>query len=183
MTGLPNSITITIAVLTIFLTFITALKYALEDHFLRTRMIMTSFFLFIIVTLSVSFWEYALDTLPFTIPAFFVGALVGYFTGVHAAERRLKTEGLVNYTQHFAHIHLRDAGHLTWWSVINFYSVMSALVLINLVGLSTVIFRQAEGWAILTSVFGALLLGTIAPYLAHLWSIKPAQKTKSTTSE
>ncbi len=33
---LPNSITITIAVLTVFLVFITALKFGIEDEFVRT---------------------------------------------------------------------------------------------------------------------------------------------------
>lgn len=183
MEQLPNSITITILVLTIFLSFITALKYMVKNDFVRTRMIMTSFFFFIIATLSISFSQYTLATLPFTIPAFGVGALIGYLVGVRTAEARLKAEGLAHYTKHFAHVHIDELQHLTWWSVINFYSVMSALVLINLVGLSTVIFHQAESWAIMTSGVGAFLLGTIAPYLLHLWSINAAQKKSRTTRE
>ncbi len=183
MEQLPSSIVVTIVILTAFLSFITALKYAIGNHFVRTRLIMTSFFFFIVATLTVSFWEYALATLPFTIPSFIAGAMLGYFVGVPAAEARLKAEGLRNYMRHFAHVHLHRFKDLTWWSVVNFYSVMSALVLINLVGLSTVIFHEAKNWAIATSVVGAFLLGTIAPYLAHLWSIKAVQNSRSTTSE
>ncbi len=171
---LPNSIVITIALLTFFLIFITALKFAIDDTFTRTRAIMTSFFFFIIATLTVSFWRFTLPTLPFTIPAFIAGAVVGYFLGVRAAEERLSAQGLSRYMEHFAHIHITDLRHLTWWSIINFYSVMGALLLINFVGLSTVIFKEAENWAIVTSVIGAFLLGTIAPYLVHLWSLSAA---------
>jgi hypothetical protein len=76
MEQLPGSITITVLLLTIFLSFITALKYAVANDFMRKRLIMTSFFFFIIATLTVSFWEYALATLPFTIPACLIGALL-----------------------------------------------------------------------------------------------------------
>jgi hypothetical protein len=175
MADLPSSITITIALLTVFLGFITSLKYAVSNHFTRTRLIMTSFFFFIVATLTISFSEFAVDTLPFTIPSFIVGALIGYLFGVRAAEVRLKQEGLAHYTRHFAHIHLRGLSDLNWWTLINFYSVMSALALINLVGLSTVIFRHSEVLAIFTSVVGAFLLGTIAPYLVHLWSLRAAR--------
>ncbi len=183
MEQLPSSITITVLLLTIFLSFITVLKYAVEDHFVRTRLIMTSFFFFIIATLTISFMQYALATLPFTIPAFIVGAVIGRLVGVRAAEARLKAEGLAHYTKHFAHVHIKELNHFAWWSLVNFYSVMGALALINLVGFSTVIFRQNEMLAILTSVVGAFLLGTIAPYLVHLWSIKAAQNRSRTTRE
>jgi hypothetical protein len=176
MEQLPGSITITVLLLTIFLSFITALKYAVANDFMRKRLIMTSFFFFIIATLTVSFWEYALATLPFTIPACLIGALIGRLVGVRAAQARLKAEGLAHYTKHFAHVHTEELKHFTWWTLINFYSVMSALVLINLVGFSTVIFRQNEMLAIMTSMVGAFLLGTIAPYLIHLWGIKKIVK-------
>ena len=77
--------------------------------------------------------------------------------------------------EHFAHIHLGDIAQLQWWALINFYTVMAALLLINLVGLSTVIFEGRESWALATCAVGAFLLGSIAPYLAHLWSL-PAGK-------
>jgi hypothetical protein len=172
MDQLPGTITVTIALLTVLLVFITALKYAVPDDFARTRAIMTSFFFFIIATLTISFWRYAMATLPFTIPAFFIGSVVGYIVGVRAAEKKLTAQGLAHYMEHFAHVHARDLRKLNWWSVINFYSIMGALVLINFVGLSTVIFRQSQDLAILTSAVGAFLLGTIAPYLLHLWSIR-----------
>ncbi|HVU80055.1 MAG TPA: hypothetical protein VHD37_01690 [Candidatus Paceibacterota bacterium] len=183
MEGLPASITVTIAVLTVFLSFITALKYAVEDDFARTRLIMTAFFFFIVATLTVSFWKYTFDTLPFTTPAWLLGALIGYILGVRTEQAKLRMQGLTHYMQHFAHVHPTDFQNFKWWSVINFYSVMSALLLINLVGLSTVIFREAESWAIATSVMGAFLLGSIAPYLIHLWSIRSPQAASKTTSE
>ncbi|HWB33982.1 MAG TPA: hypothetical protein VG753_01505 [Candidatus Paceibacterota bacterium] len=180
---LPDSITLTIATLTVFLVFITALKYGVEDNFTRTRLIMTAFFFFIIATLTIAFRQYTMATLPFTAPAFLIGATLGYFVGVRTAQEKLMAEGVAHYMEHFAHVHLEDLQQFNWWALINFYSVMSALVLINLVGLSTVIFRQAESWAIATSTVGAFLLGTVAPYLIHLWSIRTTQATSKTTSE
>jgi hypothetical protein len=180
---LPTSITITVLVLTVFLSFITVIKYTVENRFVQTRLLMTSFFFFIVATITISFWQYSLITLPYTVPAWLLGALIGYVLGVRTEQQKLRAEGLAYYKKHFAHIHIKDIEKLTWWSVINFYSVMSALILINLVGLSTVIFRGAEIWAIATSTVGAFLLGTIAPYLVHLWSIKTAQNNNNTTSE
>jgi hypothetical protein len=60
---------------------------------------------------------------------------------------------------------------------------MSALALINLVGLTTVILHNLKPMALLTSAFGAFLIGSIVPYLIHLWSIKIRQKRSKTTSE
>jgi len=91
---------------------------------------------------------------------------------VRTAEEKLHAQGLRYYMKHFAHIHAFDLQNLTWWSVINFYTVMGGLLMINLVGLSNVIFDGAEGWAIATSAVGAFLIGTIIPYLFHLWSIR-----------
>jgi len=169
---LPASITITIALLTVFLCFFVGLKYATISSFTRMRLMMTSFFFFIVATLTISFWQFTLDTIPFTAPAFIIGALMGYIVGVRAAEHRLRTEGIAHYMEHFAHVHVTEFKKLTWWSVINFYSVMGALILINLVGFTTVILQQNKSFAILTSAVGAFLLGTIAPYLVHLWSIR-----------
>lgn len=183
MEPLPTSILLVVATLTIFLCFITGVKYGVQNKFIRRRIIMTSFFFFIVTTLSVSFWPYALATLPFTIPAALIGALIGHLVGVRTAQEKLSAQGAAHYMEHFAHIHISEFRALTWWSVINFYSIMGALVLINLVGLSTVIFSQAQEWAIATSVVGAFLLGTIAPYLVHLWSINTTHKSNTTISE
>lgn len=167
---LPVSILLAIALLTLFLSYLVVLKYNVPSNFNRTRLGMTSFFFFIVITLTLSFWHFTLATLPYTIPAFIVGGFLGYLVGVRGAEDRLKAEGIAHYREHFAHVHIRGLTNLTWWSVVNFYSVAGALVLINLVGFSTVIVRS-ELLAIATSSVGALLLGTIAPYLYHLWSI------------
>ncbi len=115
MNQLPVSITVTVAVLTIFLCFITALKYAVPNNFVRTRLIMTSFFFFIVTTLTISFWQFALATLPYTIPVFLIGCVLGYVLGVQTERQKLNAQGLDYYMQHFAHIHVHDIKSLTWW--------------------------------------------------------------------
>ena len=172
-----------IASLTAFLILISALRYTTPDRFVRTRLVMTLFFCFIVVTLTLAFWRYTMQSLVFTVPALIIGVLVGHLVGVKAAQERLMLEGVENYVEHFAHVHLADVAKLEWWSIINFYSVMGALLLINFVGLSTVIFPGSETWAMATCVFGAFLIGTVAPYIIHLWSIKAAQNSSSTASE
>jgi len=171
MDQLPLTITATIAVLTVFLATLTALKYAVRSNFVRTRAIMTLFFCFIVATLTLSFWPYALATLPYSIPSFVVGAALGHLIGVRAAQKKLSVQGAEHYMEHFAHIHFHEVRKLMWWSVINFYSVMSALILINFVGFSTVLQQGSLLWAEITSSVGAFLLGTIAPYLVHLWTL------------
>lgn len=169
--GLPSSMVITIALLALFLSFLVVLKYTITDRFRSTRFAMTSFFFFIVATLSLSFWQYTLHTLPYAVPAFVVGVLLGYAVGVRGAQERRRREGEEHYREHFAHIHIRGSQNITWWTFINFYTIMGALALINLVGFSVVI-MQSEPFAIITSAVGALLLGSIVPYLAHIWSIK-----------
>lgn len=172
MSLLPTSITIVIALLAVFLIFATGLKYVVVDNFSRTRLIMSSFFIFIVATLSISFWPLAATTLPYSTPAALAGILLGYLLGVQTEKQKLRMQGIRTYMQHFAHIHIKDVESLQWWSVINFYSVGGALVLINLVGASNVLFNGARLWAIITSAVGAFLLGTIVPYLIYLWNIK-----------
>lgn len=169
--SLPGAIVLAIAVLAVFLSYLVVLKYTVRENFHRTRLSMTSFFFFIIVTLTLSFWQYTLHTLPYTVPAFAIGLVLGYMVGVRGAEERLKKEGHEHYREHFAHIHVGGLKDLTWWSVINFYTIMGALMLINLVGFSTVLV-PSESLAIGTSAVGALLLGSIVPYLGHLWALK-----------
>lgn len=169
--ALPASIILAIALLAVFLSYLVLLKHTVRENFARTRASMTSFFFFIVATLTLSFWDYTAATLPYTIPAFICGVIAGYAIGVRGAKERLRSEGLMHYREHFAHVHIRGLKDITWWSVINFYSVMGALVLINLVGFSTVIVRS-ESLAIATSSVGALLLGSIAPYLIHLWMLR-----------
>lgn len=177
------TVTAAIAALAAFLILITALKYAISDAFIRTRLIMTAFVMFIVTTLTLSFWQYALMSLWFTVPAALLGVAVGYFAGVKAAQERLLMQGLEDYMAHFAHVHAADVKKLQWWSLINFYSIAGALLLINLVGLSSVIFAGREGWAMAACVFGAFLLGSVVPYLVHLWTINPTQNSSKITSE
>lgn len=180
---LPGSVILTIAVLTVFLMFVTGLKFASTDRAAYTKLVMTGFFLFIVTTLTISFWEYALDTLPFTIPAALLGMGAGHFVGVRAARERIEAEGLAEYVEHFAHVHLGELHDLRWWKVVNFYTVMMSLLLINFVGLTDVIFHEAKNWAIVTSTVGAFLIGTIVPYLIHVWSIKATAHASSSTSD
>jgi hypothetical protein len=183
MDQLPGSIILTIVALTVFLIYTTALGYAVQDSFVRTRLMMTGFFIYIVLALTISFWQYAIATLPYSIPAALAGAIVGRVVGVRAAEARLRAEGVSHYIQHFAHVHIGSLQDLAWWKLINFYTVITSLVLINCIGLSTVIFHEARPWALFTSAVGAFLLGTIAPYLIHIWSIGAKHRSSSTTSE
>lgn len=171
MTGLPGSITVIIALLAAFLIAITSFKYFIKNKFLRTRMMMTGLFLFIIITLTIAFSGSVESTLPYTVPALGAGMLLGYLIGVRTERQKIMTHGLEHYMEHFAHIHSSDIRHMTWWSIVNFYSVMCGLILINLVGFTTVILRGSPFFTILTSTVGALLIGSIVPYLAHLWTI------------
>lgn len=183
MQGVPFSVIATVAALTIFLCLITVLKFAVADEFTRMRAGMTAFFIFIVTTLTISYWEFFFLTLPYTVPAGAFGVLVGYVIGVRTAEAKLAMQGIAAYTKHFAHIHLRDIEEGNWWAVINFYSVMGALALINLVGLTTVIFHNTKPLTLLTSAFGAFLIGSIIPYLIHLWTIKVRQNRTKNTNE
>lgn len=172
MLPLPVSITVVVALLAVFLMLVVALQYSGMNTFRRMRASMSAFFFFIVATLSVSFFNYAAATLPYTVPAFVLGVLVGYAFGVTTERQKLAAQGIEHYMEHFAHIHAEDLKHMTWWSIINFYSVGGGLLLINLVGFSNVILNGSEAGAIVTSTIGAFLLGTIAPYLVHLWSIR-----------
>jgi hypothetical protein len=181
MTGIPASIIIVIALLALFLIGITIVKYAVANAFMRTRLQMSALFFFIMLTLTISFWPYAALTLPFTIPMFFVGVLLGYAVGVHTERQKLMANGLEHYLEHFARIDPEDVKKLSWWTIVNFYSVMCGLVLINLVGFTNVILHGSPLFVIVTSSVGAALIGSILPYLAHLWSIPlSGQKDKRT---
>lgn len=177
------TVLIAIAALTIFLGFASVLVYAVANAFARTRLTMTALFLFVVVTLTVSFWQYALQSLMFTIPAFFSGVLIGYFVGVRAAKEKRMMLGAEAYVKHFAHVHIGDLKRLRWWSVINYYSVVGALLLINLVGLSNVLFEGRKSWAMFACAFGAFLIGTLVPYLVHLWNISHTHERSRTASE
>lgn len=183
MEGVPLSVIGVVAALTAFLVFVTVLKYAVEDGFTRMRFVMTAFFCFIVTTLTLSYWPFFFATLPYTVPAGLLGLLVGYLVGVRTAEERISEKGLRHYKEHFAHIHIEDVASLNWWSLVNYYTVLGALGLINLVGLTTVIFHNLEPMTLATSAFGAFLIGSIVPYLIHLWSISPAQNNTKKTSD
>lgn len=179
------SITLVIALLAFFFILVTVFKYTIVNTFVRTRLTMSALFLFIVATLSISFWPYAALTLPYSVPALGLGMLLGHVIGVRAAKERLMLEGLEHYMEHFAHITPSDKT-FSWWSFVNFYSLMCGLVLINLVGFTNVILKGSPSFIIATSSVGALLIGSIVPYLAHLWSIKApgaVQESASTTHE
>lgn len=165
------SITVSIALLALFLISIAASRYAIHDNFLRTRFIMSALFAFIVLTLSISFWPFALMTLPFTIPAMLLGIALGYVIGVRTERQKLTVNGIEHYVEHFAHIGNKDVQELTWWSFINFYSIMCGLVLINLIGFTNVILQGSPFFIVATSIVGASFIGSIIPYLAHLWTL------------
>jgi cytochrome bd-type quinol oxidase subunit 2 len=171
MFGTTASVIVVIALLALFLISITVFKYAISDRFLQTRLIMSALFAFIVLTLSISFWPSATLTLPYSIPALCLGILLGYFIGVRTERQKIMMHGLEHYMERFAHIEHEDVQKLTWWSIINFYSVMCGLVLINLVGFTNIILGGSPTFIIITSVVGAALIGSIVPYLAHLWTI------------
>lgn len=166
------SIILVIAFLALFFIVMTIAKYAVRDKFSQTRFTMSALFLFIMTTLSISFWPYATLTLPFSIPAFLVGVLLGYFIGVHTERQKLMMHGLEHYMEHFAHIEEKDFRNFTWWSLVNYYSVICGLLLINLVGFTNIILKGSPAFIIATSALGAALVGSIVPYLAHLWTFR-----------
>ncbi len=175
MTTAPGSVIIVIALLALFLISITVFKYAIKNAFMRTRLIMSALFAFIVLTLTISFWDDADITLPFTIPALAIGMLLGYLIGVRTERQKIVTHGIEHYMEHFAHIEPEDVQRLTWWSVVNYYSIMASLVLINLVGFTNVILSGSPAFIVVTSTVGALLIGSILPYLAHLWTVRLTQ--------
>ena len=174
--GAISTVTITIAALAAFFIYLTILRYAVTDVFDRTRLIMTSFFVFVVFTLTLAFWPYRYSSLPYAVPALVVGFGLGYFVAVRAAKERLMVEGIAHYVEHATHVHLADLAALKWWSIINFYSIMGALLIINLIGLSMVWFKGNDTLAITTCMLGAFGVGTLAPYLYHLWSIRRSSR-------
>jgi hypothetical protein len=164
-------IIIDLALLAAFLISITASRYAAWDNFTRTRFIMSALFIYIVASLTVSFWQVARSTIPFVIPAFIIGLIVGELVGARTARQKLFMEGMEGYMEHFAHIRPKDLKNLTWWSFVNYYSVSCALILINLIGLAIVLHQGSRLVAIETSVVGATLIGSILPYLIHLWRL------------
>jgi hypothetical protein len=172
MDELLVSTTVAIAALAAFLIFITALKYVMPDEFARTRLIMTAFVLFIALTITASFWRYTVPSLGFSIPALFLGMFAGHFVGVRAAQEKLLAQGFERYVTKIIHIDLPDATDLRWWNFINFYSIAGALLIINLLGLSVVLLQGREPLALLTCGVAAFLVGTLLPYLVHLWRLQ-----------
>jgi hypothetical protein len=179
MIGTAAPIIFAIALLALFLISVAVLKYAVQDTFMRTRLLMTALFFFIVLTLTISFWRSVALTLPYTLPAFILGILLGYFIGVHTERQKIMTQGMEHYMEHFAHIKHADLKNLTWWSIVNYYSIMGALILINLVGFTNVILDGSPAFVIITSVVGASLIGSILPYLAHLWTVPLIKKMQS----
>ncbi|KND49197.1 MAG: hypothetical protein AB203_02255 [Parcubacteria bacterium C7867-008] len=171
MTSLNPTVIVVVAILALFLISITVSKYAIHDNFTRTRFVMSALFAFIVATLTISFWRFAFMTLPYTIPAMLAGILLGYLIGVRTEQQKIVTNGIEHYMERFAHIEHKDVKNLTWWSVINFYSIMCGLVLINLIGFTNVILQGSPGFIIGTSVVGAAFIGSILPYLYHLWTL------------
>lgn len=170
--GTSLSVIAVIALLALFLIALTVAKYAVKSAFVRTRLIMSGLFGFIVLTLSISFWQSAFMTLPFTIPSLLLGVALGYHIGVRTERQKIMVHGIEHYMEHFAYIDPAEVRKLTWWTVVNYYSIMAALIVINLIGFTNVILKGSPLFIIVTSCVGAALIGSILPYLAHLWSIR-----------
>jgi len=167
-----ETVIVSIALLAVFLIALTVAKYAFHHSFARTRFIMSALFVYLVLSLSVAFWSYGPITLPFAIPGLIVGVLLGYVIGVRTERQKLMMHGIEHYLEHFAHITEDDVKSFTWWSFVNYYSITCALLLINLIGFTNVIAKSSPSFVIATCAFGALLIGSIVPYLAHLWTIR-----------
>lgn len=165
------AITAVLALLAAFLISIAAVKYAVADNFLRTRLTMSALFIFIVSTLTISFWPYARLTFNYALPALLIGIILGQIIGVRTEQQKLVEQGIERYMERFAHIHKEDVRKLTWWSIINFYSISCGLILINLIGFTNIILHGSERFIIATSIVGALFVGSIVPYLVHLWRL------------
>jgi hypothetical protein len=168
-----------IALLAAFLISITIFKYTVRNNFTRTRLVMSALFIFIVATLSISFWPSAPMTLPYTIPTLILGMLLGHFIGVRAERKKLTMHGVEHYMEHFTHIHFSDLRSLTWWSFINYYSIIGGLILINLIGFTNIILGGSPIFIVISSVVGAALVGSIFPYLVHLWSVPAPANTRA----
>jgi len=171
MVGQTTTMLVAVAALAVYLIFVVALQYTTTSRFTRMRLVMTGLFVYVVFTLTWAFWDYAIASLGLSSLALLGGLVVGRYVGVPAAQERMSAQGKAAYREHFAHVHPRDIAHLQWWSVINYYSIMAALVVINLTGLSDVWFAGHQGWALFTCAVGAFLVGSIVPYLVHLWDL------------
>jgi hypothetical protein len=176
MNGVLAIIVVT-ALLALFLISITVFKYAIHNNFMRTRLTMSALFIFIVLVLSISFWPSAMITFPYTIPAFICGLILGHLIGVRTEQQKLAMNGVEHYMEHFAHINPADLQNLTWWSFINYYSIMCGLILINLVGFTNIILNGSLVFVVVSSVVGAALIGSIVPYLFHLWTVSPPKNS------
>jgi cytochrome bd-type quinol oxidase subunit 2 len=166
------AITAVIAILAAFLISLAVAKYTIKDNFVRTRLIMSALFLFITTTLSISFWPYALLTFNYSFPSFLIGIILGQIIGVRTEQQKIVEHGIERYAERFARVSAEDVKKLTWWSIINFYSIMCGLVLINLIGFTNIILHGSPAFIIATSMVGALFVGSIVPYLIHLWTVR-----------
>jgi predicted membrane-bound spermidine synthase len=104
MIGSTTTIIIDLALLASFLISIVVAKYAIAQDFARTRFIMSALFLYIVISLTNSYWHFAFITLPYTIPAFFAGVLLGHVVGVRTEEQKITMQGVERYMERFADI-------------------------------------------------------------------------------
>lgn len=170
MSDHTSAIIAVLAILAAFLISVPASKYMIHNNFKRTRLIMSAFFLFVVAALSISFWPYGMMTFNYSFPAILMGIILGQIIGVRTEEQKEMEQGVEYYLEHFAEIKPEDLKNLSWWSIVNFYSIMCGLVLINLIGFTNIILKGSPAFIIATSSIGAFFVGTIVPYLIHLWA-------------
>lgn len=161
-----------LAALVIFLCLVTVLKYAIRGNFTRTRIIMTALLFFLVAVVLLAFGPYITESATTMFTAFLLGLFIGERAGVRPAQRKIATDGVQHYIEHYVTDNKDEIKTLTWWSIVNFYAILCALIMMNLIGLSRILFEGHTTIAIGVVAFGAFLIGTILPYIIHLWRVR-----------
>lgn len=161
-----------LAALVIFLCLVVVLKYAIKGNFTRTRIILTLLLGFLVAVVLLAFWQHIAASATTMLTAFLLGVLIGERGGVRPAQRKIATEGVRYYMEEFVHTSKEELKAFTWWSIVNFYAIMCALIMMNLVGLSRILFDGNMYLATGVVAFGAFLIGVTLPYVIHLWRVR-----------
>jgi hypothetical protein len=160
-----------LAALVIFLCLVTVLKYAIRGNFTRTRVILTLLLVFLVAVVLLAFWQYIAASATTMFTTFLLGILVGERAGVRPAQRKIAIDGVQHYMEHYITSNKDEIKTLTWWGLVNFYAIMCALIMMNLIGLSRILFEGNRELAIAVVALGTFLIGTIVPYIIHLWRV------------
>jgi hypothetical protein len=160
-----------LAALVIFLCLVVVLKYAIRGNFTRTRIILTLLLCFLVSVVLLAFWNHIAASATTMLTTFLFGVLIGERGGVRPAQRKIATEGVRYYMEEFVHSSREELKAFTWWGIVNFYAIMCALIMMNLVGLSRIFFEENGHLATVVVGFGTFLIGVTLPYVIHLWRV------------